>query len=1003
MRIKVIMKKFTKLIATATAVILTLGFAGCVTDDSGNPVIPVDPTKYPGFINSAESGDDVAPSEKYVVNVRSEGGMKLDGVKVAAKRNGQVIKRGISKQGKIEFAVSLGEYELEIDETSLPAGYHLKDNVTYTTNATKREEINIELSSRLLNASASMTSYALGNIMRDFTFTDCGDGSKAGPSYTLSDLLETKKAVVLNFFYTTCNPCRAEFPYLQNAYNNWTTDDIEVLAICTTAMGDNSQSVANFRTQYNLTLPMGIDRLGICQAFGVSAYPTTVVIDRYGMIAFRTSGGEPTTGFWTGLFNKFTSPDYTQDLGNGGDENPNPTPAPGRDKPDVNMPSSAVLEQAALDEHVNAVFKPEDDEYSWPWLAGSDAEGSYIYSSNKGKGNSYAIVYADIEMREGEVLSFQYNVSTEANADYLHVFLDGDPMNTGYSGESNGWQTVNLYVADRDKTVSLSFAYVKDPLDPDTGAGDDVVKIRNISLADANQGGVVQSLDVMRSCASGEAENFQYEHYVDCELASDGFYHKVLYNEDGTKSDELGPIIYMTINQLSSWSDLHGSTLKDTDGTTYSTTLFSMTAQKYVETTKIEGSDETKFTVNIGGKDVTDAYTVYVLIMNYMPAPFYLIPVTEDLKGWAEAFVDDFEKGKAHENEWLEFCYYFDHYGAEHDDATNGDGGICKVDEDYTKGLTKHNAYEAYEKDDPELANSEMYNENTQRNKAVIDYPLQLVHNGTYYHFKAKQTGVYQIRSYTKGCSPSMSASSDNTDSYVVPVPKILIYNNKGDLMLLSSGALDHDAYKGVTYDGFSDYIALDADEEVYLYVCTTSGTKSYYDFEITYLGESFNKMLVCSTGDGIWTYYEDEVKGTPVWTYIGINVMYDDLTDCYYAVGADGKIDKDQPVYIDMLYSSFFMCNIKEYYMATLKFMIEDYAFEEHIHHGEDYQPIMEEALGKSTEGKQEGDKLYGLVPASREIVDILNLFIDQNVDGGKGEGNGWLAFAVYDAKLGK
>lgn len=994
------MKKFTKFIAAATAAILALGFAGC-SSNSGNTGTPVDPVNFPSFVNPEEGNGDVTPSEKYVVNVRSEGGMPLDGVKIAAKRNGQIIRRGISKAGKIEFAVALGEYELEIDEESLPAGYHLVEGVTYKTNASSREEVNINIPSRLLSASATVKSYAPGNIMRDFTFTDCGDGQSYGQSYTLSKLLETKKAVVLNFFYTTCNPCRAEFPYIQNAYNNRTANDVEVLAICTTSMGDTNQSVANFKTERNLTLPMGIDRIGICDAFRVSAYPTTVVIDRYGMIAYRTSGGEPTTAFWSNLFNRFASPDYVQNIGDSPDD-PNPTPTPGeREKPDIQMPASAVLEQAALDEHVEAVFKPEDDEYSWPWLAGSDAEGDYIYSSNKGKDNSYAIVNAEIDMKDGEVLSFEYNVSTEANADYFYILLDGDQMNTGYSGESDGWQKVNLYVADRDKKVTLSFAYMKDAGDPDTGVGDDVIKVRNISLADAKNGGIVESLDVMRACASGAVVDDngvqKYGHYVnyvysDPKEGGDGFYHK---------DSKDGPIIYMTINQLTPWSDLHtGSTSQGTNGT-YANTIFRITEQKYLEVIKDNESGSSDVNVNIGGKDVTEAYTIYVLIMNYMPAPFYLIPVTEQLKGWADALIADFEKGNEHGNEWLEFCYYYDHYGAEHDDKTNGDGETCKVDVDYTKGLTIYNAYEAFEKNDPALANSETYNSATQRNKAIINFPLQLAHNGTYYRFKANAAGVYQIRSYTKGCSPSASASSDNTDSYVTPDPELIVYDTKGEFISISGEVLDHDSFKDVTYEGFNDYINLNAGEEVLLYLGTTSGTKSYYDFEITYLGETYQKMLVCSTGGGAWTYYEEQ--GKTIWTYLGINVMYDDLTDCYYAVGRDGKIDKDQPVYIDMLYSSYFMCNISKYYFATLKEMIEDYAFEDYMHHGEDYQPVMEEALGAATEGKQEGDELYGLVPASREIVNILNMFINQNVEGGRGEGNGWLAFAVYNAKIGK
>ena len=49
----------------------------------------------------------------------------------------------------------------------------------------------------------------------------------------------------------------------------------------------------------------------------------------------------------------------------------------------------------------------------------------------------------------------------------------------------------------------------------------------------------------------------------------------------------------------------------------------------------------------------------------------------------------------------------------------------------------------------------------------------------------------------------------------------------------------------------------------------------------------------------------------------------------------------------------------------------------------------------------KDKNDPLYGLIPANGEIVSILNAFIERNA-GGMGEGNGWLAFAVYNAKMG-
>ena len=57
------MKKFTKIIAGVTAVILSFGIAGCGSKD----------TNYPAFKPSEGGTTDVETSEKYTVNVRSAG------------------------------------------------------------------------------------------------------------------------------------------------------------------------------------------------------------------------------------------------------------------------------------------------------------------------------------------------------------------------------------------------------------------------------------------------------------------------------------------------------------------------------------------------------------------------------------------------------------------------------------------------------------------------------------------------------------------------------------------------------------------------------------------------------------------------------------------------------------------------------------------------------------------------------------------------------------------
>ena len=99
------------------------------------------------------------------------------------------------------------------------------------------------------------------------------------------------------------------------------------------------------------------------------------------------------------------------------------------------------------------------------------------------------------------------------------------------------------------------------------------------------------------------------------------------------------------------------------------------------------------------------------------------------------------------------------------------------------------------------------------------------------------------------------------------------------------------------------------------------------------------------------------------------------------------------------MIYGSYFMSNIG-YSYNPLEFLIRDSVFAKHIKYGDEYQAVMEEYLGKARE-EDESSPTYGLVKANAQIVDIINKLIDANVDGGMGVGNGWLTFAVYNAKF--
>lgn len=53
----------------------------------------------------------------------------------------------------------------------------------------------------------------LGGPMPDFTVSTLDGGT-----FTLSDALKEKDAVLVNFWATWCGPCAFEFPYLEEAY-----------------------------------------------------------------------------------------------------------------------------------------------------------------------------------------------------------------------------------------------------------------------------------------------------------------------------------------------------------------------------------------------------------------------------------------------------------------------------------------------------------------------------------------------------------------------------------------------------------------------------------------------------------------------------------------------------------------------------------------------------------------------------------------------------------------
>ncbi len=105
-----------------------------------------------------------------------------------------------------------------------------------------------------------------------------------GKEYALPDL--RGKVVVMNFWFTVCRPCVKEIPDLNDLVDRYEGKDVVFLGFTYNIKYNIDKFLKLHPFKYNLIPESDIDIYN----YGVSVYPTHIIIDKNGYIVFKEEG-----------------------------------------------------------------------------------------------------------------------------------------------------------------------------------------------------------------------------------------------------------------------------------------------------------------------------------------------------------------------------------------------------------------------------------------------------------------------------------------------------------------------------------------------------------------------------------------------------------------------------------------------------------------------------------------------------------------------------------------
>lgn len=819
------MKKMTKFMSVLLAAAMLLTMAACGGPAENNSsTTPSSTTKPNGNVSDGKVN--------YTVKVQTAGGMVLENVDIVIRQGDSTVDVGrTDAAGTKVFKLAAGkEYTVEL--ANVPAGYDVRDSYSFDGNSCVISLV----SSVIEGENLSGKKFKLGDIMYDFTITDhstyicpeCGqlndvqhamttDGkyvldetqvctecetelkNASHPTTTLAETLEQKKMVMLNFWYNGCSWCYKEFPAINNVYGAY-KDKLEIFAL-DDYPGQTAGEVAGWRNEMNLDFPMGLltNGLGI-GSFGGGGWPMTVIIDRYGMIAMAHRGAITSEQVWDQLFTYFTAEDYQQKLIVNYEDI-----ITQKEVTEV-FPGSDAIGEAINQGEINVNYHPAsketdgaDWEYIWPFVTTTYDGETCIKASNSGIDSSFAILYADVELKAGQAVGFDYIISSDLGNDVAFVIVNGQDVYqmSGYD-EVPQWKACYPWVALEDGTYQVAICYAKDG---SNNVADDTIYIKNMRVID-KEDMEVDAYIPRQAAVKQEDGTFEYVDVFFNE--ADGYYHVnsvdgplLLANLMGyTQFCEDNYIYYMALNR---------EIIKD--------------GHDYCE-------DLTPFANYANNATLSGYCTVTRELAE-------ILKVVAEIKGYERT-----------EGEWLKICEYYQAYGPTGTQL-----------EDPIKGLAPFSAPEA-------VMGTWQLNENTNQweftpNPEVGELPegdynffyydRVIMPRGKFFKFTPEVSGAYRVTSH--------ASSAGGTEAWL-----FIEENFKDRQALYTYGA--EERIQHATAGNVSMVYYMEAGQTYYINVAFWDVAETgYIPFDLEFLGETYDKFRQASPGfftfeEGAESYY---------------------------------------------------------------------------------------------------------------------------------------------------